>query len=421
LGYVKTSQSAVTWSINTIRESIAPHRKFSLSALGNTVGGTSYTSFDDFILAKVNAFDGKNPDTYLTGIYYLSNEAFTDLPFTFSSSAQRWIVTIYHQSTVPMVLAEFTHAQAANDAYPSYRRAFRFSGSAGSYLVSPATAWAKVWTADVGSPPPVYISTPFSSADKTTSPIIVQNSNPANYNQGIRINVSAVDRWAGLIIGGRPGSLEKADPVGYAADQTDPATRNGTWWVSSNPAGDLEITQIATSLPSTSKGIYVKRTGEVFFSDGARAITDKLLTSSIVTLNATQLGLTSADQSTASTYAFRIDVPANFNLKVNTLTRTAVLSGWIVVGKNFTGCWGTFQGLYIPSSYLPLDQNYLMMAPVLDNSSTAAPGDKSIWPCDAWLELSNKPYPTNVSFNWRIPTFPAGKYAECFINMSWMF
>jgi hypothetical protein len=274
---------------------------------------------------------------------------------------------------------------------------------------------------EVNGTPVVLQSTPVNNSTGKSA-IIVEPTAVGSYNEGIRLNWAT--NWSGIIIGGRPGTTGGVDAEGYAADQSDPATRCATWWIASNPGGDLVLQQVATSTESLPKGLYVKRTGEVYA--GAGTVSERLLTASqiqgaIVTLNATQLGVPTSNQSTANTNPFWISNAQALTLQVNTITRTAVLNGYTSFGSNFTGGYDVSM-ITIPAAYVPTSgtKGYVMFQVMLDHPTSGH------WDIPQAVTGYFSTGATQVARTilWRFSpagAIPAGKFAEAFFSTTWMF
>jgi hypothetical protein len=268
----------------------------------------------------------------------------------------------------------------------------------------------------------VQKSVPLNSIDKTTTPIIIQNNNPGNYNQGIRINIDS-GRWAGIIFGGRPNTKDNVDSVGYSSDQTIPATRNGTWWIASNPDGDLVLSQTALNGGSQLQGLLIKRNGRAYISSsGVYGPATAVLTPDVLNIEefkkvlyANQLYIPSTDTSTAAANPFFYSSPNYLVLTVNTSLRLASLTGFLQLGANFTGAWD-ITAITIPKAYLPLN-SYVMANSTLNSNNVNAP---AILPVCSYFNPSGDGS-GNQSMVWRLPPIESGKYKQVFINASWYY
>jgi hypothetical protein len=279
----------------------------------------------------------------------------------------------------------------------------------------------------------VQPNVPFSNVKGSTA-IIIENLDPDGYSQGIRLNTGGgADRWSGIIIGGRTGSKIGIDDAGYAANQSDPLTRNGTWFIDSNPNGDFSITRVAVESKAQVWGLYLTRDGEAYLGNGAaeRVPTASVNLAQRIYITTDNLGIPTTALVTPAANPFVTSVGSkSCCLQVDPITRICILQGYIPVNSNFTGGWNITTGSFqIPVVYLPKSTmcTYIMGTGILHRNVASDLGGVKGYarmPFDLYM---NTPVPTATgtqTFLLRISgagELPAGAYTEMFINMSWGF
>jgi hypothetical protein len=261
--------------------------------------------------------------------------------------------------------------------------------------------------------------------DDISSSLIIQPVKALNYNQGMRIN--HLQGWAGIVLGGRPGSTENTNGNGYDADQSAASpTRKATWWIASNPNGDLVLQQSATgSRTQPPAGLYLTRDGKAFIGldDVQQLMTRKVIDDGMLYLDAYGMSVADADPGLADAQPFYTATPKACVLKIDTHNRTAYLNGYLNVGKSFTGGFD-IPYLLIPRAYLPDNTKslYLMGFASLHNTASA----KRMTPAmvSFYLGLAAPGTAGSVYFLWRFGKageIPAETYNEVFINHVWKY
>jgi hypothetical protein len=207
------------------------------------------------------------------------------------------------------------------------------------------------------------------------SALVITPTNDNFYNEGMRLNF-APNLWSGIVLGGKPGTLSGMEALGYNANQSDKALRQATWWIASNTSGDFLIAQSSAGAPKNPYGIYLKRDGTGFIgqtgttNEENQILTEKVLDYANIRLYAADLGLPTANQSTATTNPF-FQTGKSLTLTINQRLKLAILNGWVQVGNNFTGGYDISQ-IAIPCKYLPKSdkQGYVMFNINLDTPAT---------------------------------------------------
>jgi hypothetical protein len=279
----------------------------------------------------------------------------------------------------------------------------------------------------------VQPNVPFSNAKGATA-IIIENLDSDSYSQGIRLNTGGgADRWSGIVIGGRTGSKIGVDDAGYAANQSDPLTRNGTWFIDSNPNGDLSITRVAVESKAQVWGLYLTRDGEAYLGNG---VAERIPTASVnlaqrIYITTDNLGIPTTALATPAANPFVTTVGSkSCCLQVDPITRICILQGYIPVNANFTGGWNITTGSFaIPVIYLPKSTmcSYIMGCGVLHRNAVSDLGGVKAYTrisFDMYMDTPTVSQTGTKLFNLRISQageLPAGAFTEMFINMSWGF
>jgi hypothetical protein len=254
--------------------------------------------------------------------------------------------------------------------------------------------------------------------------IIDQGDNQNSYNEGMRINF-AENNYAGIVLGGKPGTVNGMESSGAAADQADPATRRATWFIASNNLGELIISMAAAAAAANAGGLSITRDGVVRVHNNEPALYSSLLYNSRIYINATGLGIPTSNPGQAAALPFY--APANgatMQLFVDPCLRMCWLDGYLAISPQFTGGWNIPQ-ITIPNAYLPLKVNeapYLMITGTIHNA--ASPAGKPVKPFSAYLERPAAQDSGATPFILRIAeagSLGAGAYTECFINAFWYF
>jgi hypothetical protein len=264
---------------------------------------------------------------------------------------------------------------------------------------------------------PKYFA-PIDTNDKT-SPVIIKGSRGWTYNEGIAIERFTADgsdtgtgSWSGILLGMRRNADPSSplDPIGVNTTTPTPTgiAGNATWWIASNPSGNLEITQSA----NTGNGLTLARNGRIFY--GNKDITDLLMGTGVIRLYSIDLGVRT---DSASTCFYKAE-PNKKDLCLTVKNNIAYLNGWVLLSGTYTG--GTqisTDTLTIPNLYLPkvASQTYLMMNPVLDHGGTGA---KAAAATGYMTTPSTTTGSTTLAF--RSSPVTAGAYVEVFFNETWV-
>jgi hypothetical protein len=246
------------------------------------------------------------------------------------------------------------------------------------------------------------------------------------YNEGARINAAAGNKFAGIVLGGKPGTVQMVDEPGYGANQNDFETRRATWFAASASNGDFVISQDSNALPDNSlKGLLLKRTGEAYLQGGQRIVTPQFVSSSKILLTAPSLGVPANGAATAEKPLFYMS-ERTLTLVVDKVNRICSLNGYLSIWAQFTGGWD-MPLIIIPNSVLPAASVKMYVMGVASIHFTASVTAQIKPPAAVSFYLGCPVNPANggtTPFNIRFSqpgAISAGYYNEVFFDTTWTY
>jgi hypothetical protein len=261
----------------------------------------------------------------------------------------------------------------------------------------------------------------------STAPALLIDSLVYNYyNEGMRINAAAGNRYAGIVLGGKPGSINMVDEPGYGADQASFETRRAAWFIASANNGDFIIAQDSNALPNGDlKGLLIRRNGEAYLQGGQRIVTPQFTAGARLILSALSLGIP-ANTAAGAAAPLWYSAPTQFTLIVDQVNRICYLNGYLSIFSGFTGGW-EMPLITIPNSVLPnkADKMYVMGTGTLHKTTSDITQVHAPIPISYFIGCPANPADGGTSaFNVRF--YPPGAYAagyfnECFIDCSWTY
>jgi hypothetical protein len=249
----------------------------------------------------------------------------------------------------------------------------------------------------------------------TSSAIVLDDLVSNNYNQGIRINRSR-GVWSGIVLGGKKGSTQNVDAVGYSATLTQ-EEGNGTWWLSQIPNGDFEIVQSAVDYPDfAGVALYAKRSGEVYV--GRSKYPENVVGAR---LYGADLGV-APDSATAAARNEVCFVPSAKSFTLERSGNKVFLNGYLGVQSQYGGTPSTgsfLTGLKIPHEMLPLAgvKQYVMINATFDGTGSGAVRSRAVscyLVCPA-SRVSGQTTPVYI----RCEAITPGAYQEMFFDSAW--